>query len=310
MSQVPHPGTLQEKTQTRQGRETNPGLQWPMETQPFTTQIPQEYPPYETEYPPMTEYKGAGKLLNQYAVVTGGDSGIGRAVAVLFAREGCDVAIVYLEKEQKDAQDTKAMIEAEGRQCLLVPTDVGYEENCLEAINHIHQYYPRIDVLVNNAGMQVFQDSIEDISAEQLERTFRTNVFGYFYMVKACLPLMNRGSKIINCTSVTAYKGTSTLVDYSSTKGAEVSFTRSLALQLAPKGIRVNGVAPGPIHTPLQPASRPQEGMEEFVGGQPPLGRVGQPSEVATCFVFLASSDSSYMTGQVLHPNGGTIVNG
>jgi NAD(P)-dependent dehydrogenase (short-subunit alcohol dehydrogenase family) len=252
------------------------------------------------------DYKGSGKLEGKVALITGGDSGIGRAVAILYAREGADVAIVYLN-EHSDAQETERLVRAEGRRCILIAGDIGDETICYDAVQQTVNTLGRLDILVNNAAMQFPQDSIEKITAEQLETTFRVNIFSQFYLTKAAMPYLAEGSAIINTTSVTAYKGSPQLLDYSSTKGAIVTFTRSLSQALVEKGIRVNGVAPGPIWTPLIPASFPAEKVAEF-GTDVPMGRVGQPEEVAPCFVFLASEDSSYMTGQILHPNGGTIV--
>ncbi|MBW3538587.1 SDR family oxidoreductase [Candidatus Parcubacteria bacterium] len=253
-------------------------------------------------------HPGAGRLAGKAALVTGGDSGIGRAVALAFAQEGCDLAIVYLE-EDRDAEETKRLVEAAGRRCLLLKGDAGGEEFCRQAVEQTLGSYSRIDVLVNNAAEQHPQDSLEKVTREQLEKTFRTNIFAYFYLTKAALPHLKEGAAVINTTSVTAYRGSPHLLDYSSTKGAIVSFTRSLALSLAQRGVRVNAVAPGPIWTPLIPASFPADKVASF-GGNVPLGRAGQPTEVAPAYVFLASSDASYMTGQVLHPNGGEIVNG
>ena len=252
--------------------------------------------------------RGSGKLQHKVAIITGGDSGIGRAVAVAFAKEGCDVAIVYLE-EHKDARETEQMVEQHGRKCLLIAGDVGDENFCRKVVDETKSEFGKIDILVNNASEQHLQDSIEKISAKQLERTFRTNVFSYFFMTKAVMQHLKKGSAIINTCSVTAYKGSPELLDYSSTKGAEVAFTRSLSQALAKKGIHVNGVAPGPIWTPLIPSTFPKEEVETF-GSDTALGRAGQPEEVAPSYVFLASDDASYMTGQVLHPNGGTVVNG
>ena len=253
-------------------------------------------------------YEGAGRLAGKVAIVTGGDSGIGRAVAVLFAREGADVAIIYLE-ECEDARETVEAVRREGQKCLTLAGDIAQEEFCRGAVQQALDQFGRIDVLVNNAAEQHEQQSISDISSEQLTRTFATNVFGYFYMTKAALPHLRQGSTIVNTTSVTAYKGSANLLDYSATRGAIVAFTRSLAQQLAEQGIRVNGVAPGPIWTPLIPASFDEERTAQH-GAHVPLGRPGQPNEVAPCHLFLACEDSSYMTGQVLHPNGGTIVGG
>ena len=255
------------------------------------------------------DYRGSGKLEGKVALITGGDSGIGRATAVLFAREGADVAIVYLS-EDKDAQDTAKMVEKEGRTCLSIRGDIGDEKVCKKAIKTTVERFGRLDVLINNAAEQHPQESIEDIDAEQLERTFRTNIFAMFYLTRLALPHLreHEGASIINTTSVTAYRGSGHLLDYAATKGAIVAFTRSLAQNLAKDKIRVNAVAPGPIWTPLIPSTFPPEKVATF-GSDVPLGRAGEPEEVATCFVFLASDDASYMTGQVLHPNGGEIVN-
>jgi NAD(P)-dependent dehydrogenase (short-subunit alcohol dehydrogenase family) len=254
-------------------------------------------------------HHGTGKLDGKVALITGGDSGIGRAVAIAFAREGAKVVVSYLD-EHKDAEETKRLVEKEeGGTCLLIPGDVGREGHCRELVARAVQEFGGLDVLINNAAEQHPQESIEKISAEQLERTFRTNIFAMFYLVKAAMPHLKEGATIVNCASVTAYKGSPQLLDYSSTKGAIVSFTRSLALALADKKIRVNAVAPGPIWTPLIPSTFDEEKVAKF-GTDVPLGRAGQPEEVAACFLFLASHDSSYLTGQVIHPNGGTIVNG
>ena len=253
-------------------------------------------------------YRASEKLRNKVAIITGGDSGIGRAVAIAFAKEGADVAVVYLE-EEKDANETKRLVEEHGRKCLLIAGDVGQEEFCRKAIAKTIKEFARIDILVNNAAEQHLQESIEKITEEQLERTFRTNIFSFFFMTKAALKHLKKGAAIINTTSVTAYKGNPQLLDYSSTKGAITTFTRSLSQALVDKAIRVNGVAPGPIWTPLIPASFPSKDVETF-GSDVPLGRPGQPEEIAPSYVFLASDDSSYMTGQILHPNGGTVVNG
>lgn len=248
------------------------------------------------------------KLLHKVAVITGGDSGIGQAVAVAFAKEGADIAIIYL-KEHSDAKETKRLVEEEGRKCLLLSGDIGEEKFCKSVVKSVVNFFGRLDILVNNAAEQHPQDSIEKISEKQLEKTFRTNIFSYFFMVKASLKYLKKYTGIvINTTSVTAYRGSEKLLDYSSTKGAIVAFTRSLALSLIGQGIRVNGVAPGPIWTPLIASTFPPKKIETF-GSDVPMKRAGEPAEVASCFVFLASGDSSYMTGQVLHPNGGEIVN-
>jgi NAD(P)-dependent dehydrogenase (short-subunit alcohol dehydrogenase family) len=252
--------------------------------------------------------RGSGKLQDKVAIITGGDSGIGRAVAIAFAKEGADIAVVYLE-EQKDAAETRRLVEKHGRKCLLIKGDIGQEEFCRKAVAQTVKEFAKLDILVNNAAEQHPQDSIEKITQNQLERTFRTNIFSFFFMVKAAMKHLKKGAVIINTTSVTAYKGSADLLDYSSTKGAITSFTRSLSQALADKYIRVNGVAPGPVWTPLIPSTFPAKKVEAF-GSDVPFGRAGQPEEIAPSYVFLASDDSSYMTGQVLHPNGGTIVNG
>ena len=259
-------------------------------------------PDYEPRFP------GSGRLQGKSALITGGDSGIGRAVSVLFAREGAKIAIVYLE-EDNDAEKTKALVESEGSECLLIKGDVGSAKFCADAVKRTVKGFGGLDVLVNNAAEQHTQEEVDEICEEQLEKTFRTNLFGYFFMTQAAMPHLKKGASIINTTSVTAYRGHDTLVDYASTKGAIVSFIRSLSKQLAGDGIRVNGVAPGPIWTPLIPASFDADKVAKF-GKNVPLGRPGQPNEVAPCHLFLACADSSYMTGQVLHPNGGEMVGG
>jgi len=253
-------------------------------------------------------YKGCGKLKDKVALITGGDSGIGRAVAICYAKEGADVSIVYFN-EHGDAEETKRRVEEEGRRCLLIAGDVGEEAFCQEAVERTVKELGRLDVLVNNAAEQHPQDSIEKISAEQLERTFRTNIFSFFFLTKAALRHLKEGGSIINTASVTAYRGNPQLLDYSATKGAIVAFTRALSQSLVEKGIRVNGVAPGPIWTPLIPATFPPEKVASF-GANVPMKRAGQPEEVAPCYVFLASDDSSYIAGQILHPNGGEVING
>ncbi|WP_046215576.1 SDR family oxidoreductase [Paenibacillus wulumuqiensis] len=254
------------------------------------------------------EYKAAGKLEGKAAIITGGDSGIGRAVAIYFAKEGADVAILYKD-EHNDAEETKALVEKEGRKCVTIAGDIGDESFAKSAVEKAVAELGKLDILVNNAAEQHVQKSIEDISAEQLERTFRTNIFGMFFITKAAMPHLHSGASIINTTSITAYRGEPVLLDYSSTKGAILSFTRALSMNLAEKGIRVNGVAPGPIWTPLIPASFDEEKVEAF-GQSQPMKRPGQPEELAPAYVYLASSDSSYVSGQVIHVNGGEIING
>ena len=251
-------------------------------------------------------YKGSGKLRGKIALVTGGDSGIGASAVLHFAKEGADVAIVYLN-EQKDAEDIKDKVEAYGQKCLLIQKDLSSEENCIYVVKKCLKEYGKINIVVNNAAMQFPKDSLIDIKADQLVKTFETNIYPYFYICREALKHMKKGDCIINTSSVTAYRGSDHLVDYASTKGAIVSFTRSLSAQLATKGIRVNGVAPGPIWTPLIPATF--DDVSDF-GQDTPLGRAGQPSEVGPAYVFLASEDSSYITGQFIHVNGGEIIGG
>jgi NAD(P)-dependent dehydrogenase (short-subunit alcohol dehydrogenase family) len=283
----------EKKLQPAQHQERQPGREHKMKPRPSAAD---------------EKHHGSGKLRNKIAIITGGDSGIGRAVAIAFAKEGADVAIVYLE-EEKDANETKRLVKEHGGECLLITGDVGQEEFCRKAVERTVNEFGRLDILVNNAAEQHPQESIEKITEEQLERTFRTNIFSFFFMIKAALKHLKKSAAIINTTSVTAYKGSPHLLDYSSTKGAITAFTRSLSQALADKGIRVNGVAPGPIWTPLIPSTFPAKEVETF-GSDVPLGRPGQPEEIAPSFVFLASDDSSYMTGQTLHPNGGTVING
>ena len=270
----------------------------------------QEQPGHESRMHPRPEYgplfPGAGRLDGKAAVITGGDSGIGRAVAVLFAREGADVSIVYLE-ETEDAAETLAAIQAEGGRGLAIRGDVGDPNFCRHAIAETVEAFGHLDVLVNNAAEQHDEHDLREVSAEQLERTFRTNVFGYFYMTQSALDFLGKGAAIINTTSVTAYRGSPHLFDYAASRGAVLALTRSLATALAPRNIRVNGVAPGPIWTPLIPATFDDKKIKSF-GKSVPLGRPGQPNEVAPSYLFLACADSGFMTGQVLHPNGGEAV--
>jgi NAD(P)-dependent dehydrogenase (short-subunit alcohol dehydrogenase family) len=283
----------QQKTNQAEHQERQPGIESQMTAKPLSF---------------AAEYRGSNKLRGKVALITGGDSEIGRAVAIAFAKEGADVAIAYLN-EDEDAKKTQEAIEKQGRRCISLSGDIGDESVCQNLVEQTVKTFGHLDILVNNAAEQHPQESIEDITAEQLERTFRTNIFSMFYLTKAAIKHLKQGSAIINTTSVTAYKGNQELLDYSSTKGAIVGFTRSLSQSLAKKGIRVNGVAPGPIWTPLIPSTFSAKKVGKF-GADTPLGRAGQPDEVTPSYVFLASKDSSYMTGQILHPNGGSIING
>jgi NAD(P)-dependent dehydrogenase (short-subunit alcohol dehydrogenase family) len=275
----------------------------------------QEPPGLESEMKPHPKYeapayRAAGKLEGKVALVTGGDSGIGRAVSVLFAREGADVAIVYLAEEQTDADKTAAAIRVEGRRALLLPGDVTVREFCEEAVKQTVKELGALDILVNNAAFQKNQDSLEDLTEEQWEYTFRTNVFGYFYMVKSAVPRMKRGAAIINNGSITGLEGSASLLDYAATKGAVHAFTKSLAQNLVEKGIRVNAVAPGPVWTPLNTTAKPAEEVASF-GEDTPMERPAQPEEIAPTFVFLASNaDSSYITGEVITLLGGETIAG
>ena len=270
-----------------------------------------DLPGHESELEPKPDwepfYPGSGRLKDKVALITGADSGIGRAVAALFAREGADIAILYL-CEHGDAAKTREIVESEGRRAIAIAGDIGDKDFCDRAVKETVDAFGRVDILVNNAGEQHWDKDITDISEEQLKRTFQTNVFGMFFLTQAVRPHLKKGASIINCTSVTTYKGAEILLDYSSTKGAMVAFTYSLSENLVKDGIRVNAVAPGPIWTPLNPfGGQPKEKMKDF-GKDTPMGRPGQPNEVAPSFLFLACEDSRYMSGQVLHPNGGTIV--
>lgn len=253
-------------------------------------------------------YQGSNKLKNKVAVITGGDSGIGRAVSLYFAKEGADIAIIYFD-EHEDAEKTKQLVEKEGQNCTLLSGDVADPDFCSSAVQSIIKEHKQIDILINNAAVQYPQQNFLDITNEQLERTFKVNIFSFFYMTKAVLPHMKQGSSIINTSSITAYKGNEMLIDYTSTKGAITSFTRALSQSLVKQGIRVNGVAPGPIWTPLIPASFDEQQVAQF-GSDTPMGRPGEPYELAPAYVYLASTDSSYVTGQMIHVNGGIVVNG
>jgi NAD(P)-dependent dehydrogenase (short-subunit alcohol dehydrogenase family) len=263
----------------------------------------QPKPEWEPRYP------GSGRLQGKVALVTGADSGIGRAVAALYAREGADVAILYL-CEHDDAEKTAGIVRGEGRKALTIAGDIGDKAFCDQAIAQVIEKFGRIDVLVNNAGEQHPDKDITDITEAQLRRTFQTNIFGMFFLTQAARPHLKKGAAIVNCTSITMYQGSKELLDYSSTKGAITAFTRSLSENLVGEGIRVNAVAPGPIWTPLNPSGGASPEKLEHFGENTPMGRPGQPNEVAPAFLFLACEDASYMSGQVLHPNGGTIVNG
>jgi NAD(P)-dependent dehydrogenase (short-subunit alcohol dehydrogenase family) len=270
-----------------------------------------QLPGHESELEPKPEwqprYPGSGRLEGKVALVTGADSGIGRAVAALFAREGADVAILYL-CEHDDAAETKEIVEKEGRKAITIAGDLGDKQLCERAVKQVVDQLGGLDILVNNAGEQHYDEDITDISEDQLKRTFQTNVFGMFFLTQAAMPHLKEGSAIINCTSETMYKGSPGLLDYSATKGAITAFTRSLSKNLVERGIRVNGVAPGPIWTPLNPSGgQPPEKIPEF-GKSTPMKRPGQPNEVAPSFLFLACEDSSYMTGQILHPDGGNTA--
>jgi NAD(P)-dependent dehydrogenase (short-subunit alcohol dehydrogenase family) len=286
-----------------------------MEAEKKKVNIPQtqERPGSEEEMKqkPVSEkpkQESANKLKNRIALITGGDSGIGKAVSLLFAKEGADIAIIYLS-ESEDAEETKQRIEKEyGRKCLLIPGDIADEKFCIQSVQKVIDAYGRLDILINNAATQYDAKELTDITTENMLRTFQTNIFSMFWITRTALPYMKEGSAIVNTTSVTAYRGSPHLMDYAATKGAIVAFTRSLSSNLVKKGIRVNAVAPGPIWTPLITSSFDKEQVAQF-GSDSPMGRPGQPAEVAPCYLFLASDDASYMTGQVLHPNGGEIIN-
>jgi NAD(P)-dependent dehydrogenase (short-subunit alcohol dehydrogenase family) len=274
-----------------QHQDRQPGIEQEMKPRPI----------YDTEDP------GLGRLEGKVAIITGGDSGIGRAVAIMFAKEGANVAIVYLDEHQ-DAEETAAEVRKYGREALLLPADISVETNCKNVVEKTLEKFGHLHIVVNNAAVQYEQKDIQDITAEQWEYTFKVNIFSYFSLSKYAMPYLKEGSSIINTTSVNAYKGNEMLIDYSATKGAIVSFTRSLSQSLIKKGIRVNAVAPGPVWTPLIPASFGNEKVSKF-GKDIPMERPAQPVEIAPCYVFLASKEGAFITGQVLHPNGGSIIN-
>jgi len=301
---MPGPGEFPAETQKN---DAEVGLQHKMKKQPISSKISDGGDDH------LISYKPADKLKGRRALITGGDSGIGRSVALFYAKEGADVAIAYLPAEQKDAEDTLSLIREEvgaETKCELFSIDIQSEKNCKKLISDTVEKLGGIDILVNNAAYQMNSDNIEDLSGEQLERTFRTNVFAPFFLTKYAVPHMDKGSSIIFSTSVVAYRGSKTFVDYAASKAAMVGMIRSLAQQLSDKAIRVNGVAPGPVWTPLQPISRTAESMQKFGDTDSNLvGRIAQPSEMAPSYVFLASNDSTQFTGQVLHPNSGEILN-
>lgn len=283
------------------------------QTQTLPPQHQNQQPGIESQMVPRPDavdsrYKGSDKLKEKVAIITGGDSGIGRAVAVCFAKEGADIAIVYLN-EDSDAQETQRLVQAEGVNCLLLAGDIGEESFCQSVVQKVMDTWGRLDILVNNAAEQHPQKNLEDISADQLHKTFRTNFFSVFYLTKAALPHLHKGASIINTASVVAYHGHKELIDYASTKGAIVAFTRSLSTNLVERGIRVNGVAPGPVWTSLIPSTFTADQVATF-GSTTPMKRPGQPEELGPAYVFLASDDASYITGQFIHVNGGEIVNG
>ncbi|KAL4787219.1 hypothetical protein BJX76DRAFT_345714 [Aspergillus varians] len=283
-------------------QQKKPGLQSQMENpHPTSTQVPSEDQGYQT-------YKAAGKLTGKRAIITGGDSGIGRAIAVLYAMEGASSLITYLPEEEKDAQETKRRVEEAGQKCYTLAVDLRHKENCKKAVETAVQTLAGVDILVNNAGTQEMIEDIKDLDEAQWESTFDTNIHPVYYLSKYTMPYLKSGSTIINCASVNPYIGRPDLLDYTASKGAIVAFTRGLSNQQCSKGIRINAVCPGPVWTPLIPATMTTSAIEQFSGV--PMGRPGQPSEVATCFVFLASQDSSYISGQSLHPNGGVVLNG
>lgn len=289
------------------------------DTSAYGTSFPSSFPPQHQPIQPGIEalmnprpifdnpnYKGSDKLKDKVAIITGGDSGIGRAVSLAFAKEGADIVIVYLY-EHEDAEETKNLVESQGSRCLLIAGDLKKEDFCKKIVDDTIKTFGKLDILVNNAAIQFYKPNLLDITAKQLEDTFRTNVFPLFFVTQAALPYLKPGSSIINTASVTAYRGNKDLIDYSSTKGAIVSFTRALAINLVSQGIRVNGVAPGPVWTPLIPSSYPAEEVEKF-GKDSPMDRAAQPVELSPAYVYLASEDSTYVTGEIIHVNGGSFV--
>lgn len=308
---IPAIGEIPVRTQVSHEHE-RPGLTSEMPFKPIIDALPDEFSKSwnDKNMPPLKAYKGSGKLQNCVALITGGDSGIGAAVALFFAREGCDIALTYVPAEEVDAKEIQGRIEEEGRKCFIIATDLRIPENCRETIDSVVQQYGKIDILVNNAAEQHLVERLEDLDEDVVRSTFETNILSFIFLCKYAVPHIPRGGKIINTTSVVAYRGSASILDYSSTKGAIVSFTRSLAKQLMTRGIRVNAVAPSSTLTPLQPISRDQENLEGWVDdSSSAMGRVAQPSEIAPAFVFLASSDSCQFNGQVLHPSMWEIYN-
>jgi NAD(P)-dependent dehydrogenase (short-subunit alcohol dehydrogenase family) len=284
-----------------------------MKTKEFPKQKQKKQPGKETQMIPQPEfirpgYKGSDKLKDKVALITGGDSGIGRSVAIHFAREGANIAIVYYDEKQ-DALGTKRLVEKEGRECLVIKGDLTSEKFCRKVVTDTIEKFGQLNILVNNAAMQFPENDLQDISRKHLQVTFETNIYPFFYTTQEAMNNLTKGDCVINTSSITAYRGSDHLVDYASTKGAIVAFTRSLAAQLVDKGIRVNGVAPGPVWTPLITATFEEDEVAKF-GQDTPMGRAGQPSEIGPAYVFLACDDSSYMTGQMIHVNGGEPING
>lgn len=297
--QFPKPDAF--PVETQKGRTA--GIQEDMERKPEAATVQEGQDNFD-------HYKPAGKLIGKKAIVTGGDSGIGRAAAVMYAMEGADVAIVYLPEEQVDADKTKKMIEVTGRQCILIPQDIRDEQGCKNVIDTVVRQFGRIDILVNNASVMYSVPDITDITTEQFDRTIKTNIYGTFFLTRAAVPHIPKGGSIIVTASQVAYAGPPMLVDYSMTKGAQVAMVRCLSNQLLEKGIRVNAVCPGPVWTPLQPAAMDKDQMKQWHQSPAPIGRIGQPSELGPAYVFLASQDGSFISGQSIHVNGGAIVNG